>query len=152
MMFEAGVISWVQMLALVKGWPMYLFDRSQQPPSGVALTIMEQSLVNQIKRKQRAFSGSWRQAFNMGRKLHKLNTGQDLAGQIKFNWQPIEVKDPVAEAQLLQAEFEAGQYPIVTRWRRLGNTVEEIAQMLQDAAQEDSFGLSQAGQAPAVQQ
>lgn len=142
MMFDSGVISWVQMLTLVKGWPMYLFDRNQQPPSGVALSIMEQSLVNQIKRKQVSFSGSWRAAFNMGRKLHKLHTGEDLPGQVKFNWVPIEVKDPVAEAELLKAEFEAGMYPTITRWRRLGNTKEDIKLMLEDKQRDDDLGLA----------
>lgn len=140
-MFEAGVVSWVQLLALVKGWPMYLFDRNQQPPSGVALTVMEKALVAQVERKQRSFSGAWRAAFNMGRKLHKLKTGQDLPGQIKFNWQPAATKDQQAETEMMRMEFEAGQYPIVTRWRRLGNNADEIEQMLRDKAREDDLGL-----------
>jgi hypothetical protein len=71
-MFEAGAMSWVQVLALVKGWPMWMFDRSQQAPSGVALQMMERSLVSQVRQKQISMSGAWRKAFNMARKLHKL--------------------------------------------------------------------------------
>ena len=108
-MFDSGILSWVQILALVKGWPMFLFDKTQTPPSGVALTIMEQSLIAQIKRKQRAFSGAWRRAFNMGRKLHKLHTKEDLKGQITFSWGPVEIKDPLMEQQAVQAKAQALQ-------------------------------------------
>jgi hypothetical protein len=141
-LFNAGVISWVHILALVKGWPMYLFDRTQQPPSGIALSIMENGLVNQVERKQRAFSGAWRAAFNLARKLHRLKTGQELTGQIKFTWQPAQVKDRGLELDHLKAEFEAGQYPIPTRWRLLGKSEEDIAQMFADKQREDDFGLA----------
>lgn len=140
--FNGGVMNWVQMIALVKGWPMWLFDKSQQPPSGVALQQMESSLVAQIQTLQAAFSGSWRKAFNLARKLHRLNTGQDLGGQIAFDWQPAQTIDQLADMQRLQLEFDAGQYPTVTRWRRMGNSEEEIAQMLDDKRREDDLGLA----------
>ncbi len=141
-LFESGVMSWVQIIALVKGWPMWLFDRNQQPPSGIALQQMERSLVEQIRTKQNAFSSAWRKVFNLARKLHKQQTAQDLPGQIRFEWEPAHTVDPVADMEAKQKEFEAGQYPIVTRWRLLGKSDEEIAQMLEDKRREDDLGLA----------
>lgn len=128
-MFQAGILSWVQILALVKGWPFFLFDRTQQSPSGVALQIMESSLVNQVKDKQVAFTGSWRRAFNMARKLHKLKTGQDLPGDLVLNWQPAETANDMARFEALEKKFAAGEVPIEQRWRELGYTDEQITEM-----------------------
>ena len=128
-MFQAGILSWVQILALVKGWPFFLFDRSQQPPSGVALQIMEGSLVNQVKDKQVAFTGSWRRAFNMARKLHRLKTRKELPGDLVLNWQPAETANDMARFEALEKKFTAGEVPIEQRWRELGYTDEQITEM-----------------------
>jgi hypothetical protein len=141
-MFNSGVMSWVQVLAQVKGWPMWVFDHSQQPPSGVALQQMERQLVEQIRQKQVAFTGAWRRAFNMGRKLHKLKTGQDLPGQIAFTWADAGSVDEQAKYQSLQLKFTGGQIPIIQRWRELGYSADQIEQMLQDKAREDDLGLA----------
>jgi hypothetical protein len=138
-MFQAGILSWVQILALVKGWPFFLFDRSQQPPSGVALQIMEGSLVNQVKDKQVAFTGSWRRAFNMARKLHKLKTRQDLPGDLVLNWQPAETANDMARFEALEKKFTAGEVPVEQRWRELGYTEDQITEMkaMKEAAKPD---------------
>jgi hypothetical protein len=128
-MFQAGVLSWVQMLALIKGWPFFLFDRSQQPPSGIALQIMEGSLVNQVKDKQVAFGGSWRRAFNMARKLHRLKTRQELPGELVLNWQPAETANDMARFEALEKKFTAGNIPTKMRWMELGYTADDIAEM-----------------------
>lgn len=141
-MFRAGILSWIQILALVKGWPFFLFDRSQQPPSGVALEIMEGSLVNQVKDKQVAFGGSWRRAFNMARKLHKLKTGQELPGELTLTWQPAETKNDAAKFEALKLKFDAGQVPTEQRWIELGYTAEQITQM--KAMKEESAAEAQA--------
>lgn len=131
-MFRSGVLSWVQVVALVKGWPYFLFDRTSTPPSGVALRIMEAGLVAQIEQKQRALSQAWLDAFNMGRKLHRLNTGQDLPGEITLNWRPVETNDPKAKAEELATKWAAAQIPVLSRWRELGYTEAEIQQMIDD--------------------
>ncbi len=141
-MFESGIMSWVQVLALVKGWPMWMFDRGQEAPSGVALQMMERSLVNQVKQKQISFSGSWRKAFNMARKLHKLKMGKELGGQIIFNWRSAETQDELLIMETKEKKFSAGQVPIIQRWRELGYDPTEIEQMLLDAEQADNFGMT----------
>ncbi len=140
-MFEGGVISWVQVLALIKGWPLFLFDRNQQPPSGVALQIMEGSLVKQVEDKQAVFSGAWLKAFDMARKLERLSGGEELAGEIDLNWRSAKTSDEKSAMETLQIKFEAGQVPTLQRWRELGYTVDEIDQMIEDAITQDNFGL-----------
>jgi hypothetical protein len=141
-LFTGGVMSWLQVLAMVKGWPLWLFDRSQQPPSGVALQQMERGLIEQINAKQTTFSGAWRKAFNMGRKLHKLHTGQDLPGQLTFVWQPAASQDDFAYYSALEKKFTSGEVPVIQRWRELGYSVMQIEQMMQDKGREDEFGLA----------
>jgi hypothetical protein len=120
---------------------MWMFDRNQQAPSGVALQTMERSLVNQVKQKQMSLSGAWRKAFNMARKLHKLKTNQDLSGQIMFNWRPAETQDEMLNTEIKAKKFEAGEVPIIQRWRELGYSEDDIIQMLEDKQREDEFGL-----------
>lgn len=128
-MFTAGILSWVQILALVKGWPFFLFDRSQQPPSGVALEIMEGSLVKQVQDKQVAFGGSWRRAFNIARKLHQLKTNEVLTGELVLNWTPAQTINELVRFEALAAKFDAGQVPTEQRWIELGYTQEQIDEM-----------------------
>lgn len=141
-LFQAGVLSWVQVLALIKGWPLFLFDRNQQPPSGVALRIMEGSLVAQIEDKQAVFGEAWQNVFEMGRKLHRLYTGEDLPGEINLTWNPARTQDEKTQAEAQAAKWEAAQLPILQRWREAGYTRAEMEQMLADRAREDSFGLA----------
>lgn len=131
-MFSSGVLSWVQVVALVKGWPYFLFDHSQQPPSGVALRIMESGLVAQITQKQRALTQSWLDCFAMGRRLYELNTGIELPGEIKIIWQPVETEDPKASVEAMATKWSAAQIPIISRWRELGYTDDQINQMIDD--------------------
>lgn len=131
-MFRGGVLSWVQVIALVKGWPYFLFDRSAQPPSGTALRIMEGGLVAQLQQKQRTLTRGWLDAFNMGRRLHELNTGQALPGELRLTWQPLTTDDPKEAIDTLAVKWSAAQIPIISRWRELGYTEEQIMQMLDD--------------------
>jgi len=140
-LFDAGVVSWLQVLAFIKGWPMHLLDKRVDPPSGLALQIMEGSLVQQVLDKQFNFGADWQNAFNAARQLYQAKTKKQLPGEILFNWQSPKIQDPVAEAEALQKRFEAGQFPTITRWREMGKTGAQIEQMLADAANEDSFGV-----------
>jgi hypothetical protein len=140
-MFEGGVISWVQLLALVKGWPMFLFDRTQQAPSGIALQIMEGSLVKQVEDKQAIFTGAWQNAFDIGRKLHKLATGEELTGELSLNWKSAKTSDELMQMETLARKFEAGNVPTLQRWRELGYSQDQMTQMLEDAVTEDNFNL-----------
>jgi hypothetical protein len=141
-LFQAGVLSWVQVLALIKGWPLFLFDRSQQPPSGVALRIMEGSLVAQVQDKHAVFGTAWLKAFELGRKLHQLYTGEELPGEIRLTWQPAETQDKAAETEAQAKKWESAEIPIIQRWREAGYTQKQIDQMLEDKAREDSFGIA----------
>lgn len=131
-MFQGGVMSWVQVLAQVKGWPYFLFDRSGQPPSGTALRTMEAGLVAQLQQKQRTLTQGWLDAFDMGRRLYELNTGQALPGEIRLQWEPVTTDDPKAKIDELAVKWQAASVPTITRWRELGYTEAEIDQMIQD--------------------
>lgn len=131
-MFRSGVLSWVHLLAIIKGWPYFLFDRAAQPPSGVALQLMEQSLIARVERAQLAIAQSWLKAFDVGRRLHWLYTGEELPGEVNLRWVDARSVDPVADAETMNARFEAGQIPIISRWREMGYTDKQIDQMLAD--------------------
>ena len=140
-MFRAGVLSWLHVLAVVKGWPLFVLDRSAQPPSGVALKIMEAGLIAQVQNKQAVIGGAWLDAFEMGRKLHRFYTGQELTGEIELNWESVETADSKAQAETDQIRCEAGRIPVLQRWRELGYTPAQIEQMIEDKGREDEFGL-----------
>lgn len=136
-----GVWSWVELIALLKGWPFFMFNTSADMPSGVALQIAEGSLVKQVVDKQKVFGGAWADAFNIARKLAKLNDKKEYAGELKFEWASPMTNDALAQAEAQAKQFEAGQYPTISRWRLMGHTQAEIDQFLEDAAREDSYGL-----------
>jgi len=136
-----GVWAWVELLALIKGWPFFMFNRSGDIPSGIALQIAEGSLVNQVKDKQAVFGGAWADAFEMARKLAMLNGEKDLTGELKFGWASAKTADEQSQAETMAKKFEAAQYPLITRWRLMGHTQKEIEQFVQDRQQEDEFGL-----------
>jgi len=143
-LFDGGVKSWMQVLALIKGWPVYFLDRSQQPPSGVALQMMEGSLVKQVTDKQDVFSGSWAKAFDIGRKLHKIHTAEDLPGELQFNWDSAMTEDKLTEAETKKVQYEgfaALDLPRKTKWRLSGMSPDEVDQTVVDAQSEDEFGL-----------
>lgn len=142
MMFEGGVISQVQILALVKGWPVFIFDRSQQPPSGIALQIMESSLVKQVEDKQAVFGGAWAQAFDIARKLSAIMGGGDLPGELDFVWKSARTADEKTQAETQEIKFRSGEVPVIQRWRELGYTQDQIDQMLLDKQREDDLGLA----------
>jgi hypothetical protein len=127
-MFNTGVLGWLQLISIIKGWPLYLLMNGQ-PPSGVALKVMESSLVAQVVRKQEGFADSWMEAFDMGARLYTAMGRGVLTGGIKIEWKDPETEDPLAKYQALTAKFDTGQIPIPQRWRELGYTDEQIADM-----------------------
>lgn len=141
-LFQSGVLSWLQMLAIIKGWPLHLLDRSQQPPSGVALQIMEGSLVAHITDIQAQYGGAWRKAFDIARRLHQIHQKQELPGELELTWKSPKTLDPVAEMEANEKKFTAGQIPVIQRWRELGYTMDDINDMLEFKQREDDFGLA----------
>lgn len=129
-LFSGGILSWADIISLIKGWPPYLLNRTSQPPSGYALSIMESPLIKQVLRKQKSHTGSWRLVFNLARKLHKLHTGEELPGQITFNWDPAGTPDPVRDMESLETKFTIGKIPTQQRWLELGYSQSTIDAML----------------------
>ncbi len=140
-MFQAGVLSWVQVLSIIKGWPAFLFDLSGNIPSGVALKILEGSLVNQVEDKQVVFSDAWKACFDMGRKLHRLAGNGDLQGSLRLTWKRAQTNDELNQIEIKEKKFTTGEIPIIQRLRELGYTEKQINQMLDDKRREDQFGL-----------
>jgi hypothetical protein len=140
-LFTAGVLSWIQVLAIVKGWPSFVFETSQQPPSGIALQIMEGSLVKQVEDKQAIYGGAWRDAFDIARRLSEIKTGQALTGEIELVWESAKTSDEMSAAQTNQIKWESAQVPIIQRWREAGYSKKEIDQMILDKGREDDLGL-----------
>ena len=129
-MFRSGILSWLHILAIVKGWPLFVLDKSAQPPSGVALKVMEGNLVKQVTDMQVDFGGDWQAAFEMGRKLHRANNqAGELEGELELTWEAAETADEKAEMETRAQKWETAQVPIEQRWREAGYTEEEIAQM-----------------------
>lgn len=142
-LFEGGILSWADIISLIKGWPPYLLNRTSQPPSGYALSIMEAPLVKQVLRKQKSHTGSWRSTFNLARKLHRLHTGEELPGQITFSWDPAGTPDPLRDMEVLEKKFETGDVPRAQRLRELGYSQDEIDKMLSEEAQAPERQLTQ---------
>lgn len=84
----------------------------------------------------------------IGVKVEKLKIPLETAWQ-EAGYNPDEIVAMMETAEykaLLAASlatgFEAGQLPIVSRWRLMGHTDKEINQMLADKRREDGFGLA----------
>lgn len=136
-MFETGAKGWLELISIIKGWPLYLLMNGQ-PPSGVALKVMESSLVKQCVRKQEGFGDSWREAFAMGAKLHRLYKHEELKGDIKLIWLKPETDDPESEWNAKKIKWEAAMVPVTQRWREAGYTEATISTMLKESAMQAS--------------
>lgn len=128
-MFKSGILSWVQVLAIVKGWPYFLFDKTAQPPSGISLQVLERPLVSQVEDKQAVFGEAWRKAFDVARQLYQLKTGQQLPGDLNITWRDPRTVDKVSDAEATAKRAEALKLPIVTLWREAGYSEEDIERM-----------------------
>ena len=140
-LFDAGVISWLQVLCFIKDWPQHVLDRTVTPPSGLALQIMEGSLIHQVEDKQFNFGANWQDAFDAARQLCQAKLKVSLPGELIFRWKSAKTADEMADTEAMAKRFEAGKFPTITRWREMGKTDKQIAQMLADAANEDQFGV-----------
>lgn len=119
-MWESGVDRWVDMISLVKGWPMWLLNPRVAIPSGIALRMLEAPLVAQVQDKQFAFSSPWIEAFEVARQLHNYyNTAKQLSGNIKLAWQSPATVD-VLESRKIEVETaQAAQLPMEWIWREI---------------------------------
>lgn len=109
-MWESGVDRWIDMISLIKGWPMWLLNPRVAIPSGIALRMLEAPLVAQVEDKQFSLSLPWLKAFDIGRQLHNYYVNsQQLDGQIKLAWRNPATVD-VLESRKVEVETakEAG--------------------------------------------
>lgn len=128
-MFRSGVLSWLHIMAIVKGWPLFVLDRSAQPPSGVALRVMESNLVEQVVDMQVSFGGDWQVAFEMGRRLYRVNGKGELEGELAFVWESPETADEKMAMETQAQKWDVAQVPIEQRWRESGYTEAQIRDM-----------------------
>jgi hypothetical protein len=142
-MFETGVMGWMQLVTIIKGWPLYLWARGE-PPSGESLKVMESSLVSQVKRKHHSFGDAWAQGFEMGRKLHQLYQGQLVEGEASTVWADPETHQDLTRWQALQTKWDAALVPTPQRWREAGYTEEQIQQMNAEAQAEQDQATQRA--------
>lgn len=103
-MWESGVDRWIDMISLIRGWPMWLLNPRVAIPSGIALRMLEAPLVAQVEDKQFSLSTPWLKAFDIARQLNNYyNSSQQLEGQIKLAWRAPATVD-VLESRKIEVE------------------------------------------------
>jgi hypothetical protein len=103
-MWESGVDRWIDMISLIKGWPMWLLNPRVAIPSGIALRMLEAPLVAQVEDKQFSLSLPWLKSFDIGRQLHNYYvSSEQLDGQIKLAWRNPATVD-VLESRKVEVE------------------------------------------------
>lgn len=147
-MFDTGAMSWMQIAALVKGWPIHLFNRSIAAPSGEALKQSEASLISQVERKQRVFGDAWRDAFALAARLEAMYGGGTIEpAELTLTWKPAAARDEKAHAEAQKLKWESAMVPKQKRWQEAGYSDEDIAKMLQFEAEEQAAVAAQAAAA-----
>lgn len=128
--FDVSVMGWMQIVSIIKGWPMHLFTRGA-PPSGEALKTMESSLISQVKRKQSVFGDAWRKVFKLGAKLDEIfSKAPDFSeNRLKFDWHPPAARDEKQQAEAQEIKWRSTAVPTEQRWIEAGYTPEEITKM-----------------------
>ena len=142
LLFDGGVMNYIKLIAMIKGWPMFALSNSGDIPSGIALQKAEESLVGQVIDKQNRFESAWLKAFDMGKKLHNINTGKNIEGVIDLGWRSPNTSDPMTDIELKAKEFDTAQYPLITRWRMLGKSEDEIQMILDEHTQGEEAMLT----------
>lgn len=125
-MWESGVDRWVDMISLVKGWPMWLLNPRVAIPSGIALRMLEAPLVAQVEDKQFSLSLPWLKAFDIARQLHNYyNTDNHLEGQIKLAWRNPATIDTLESRKLEVETAKAANLPDEWIWSEIYGLDEE---------------------------
>lgn len=151
-LWKNGVLSWIEIAALIKGWPVYLFNRSLAGAvSGEALKQMEAGLISQVEEKQRVFGDDFRDVFTLCAKLNELYEHETLDGELEFEWQPAANRDELAEMTRLEKKFTIGEIPIEQRWKELGYD-EATIQEMSDMRNSEVAGMTAASMLAALRQ
>lgn len=101
--------------------------------SGDALVAMEAQLARKAARYQERLMVTWRKVLSFALALDGV--GVDEA-DIHVAWDDARIVQPMAEAQILQAQVASG-VPLVTALRRAGWNEAAIAQLVADKAEEE---------------
>lgn len=124
-LFEGAVMPWIKVVSLQKGWPMHVF--TQMPPSGETLRQMESPLVIQCDDKKISFEDSWRDLFELGRKMHYVVNGEWLDGDLEFEWtssvslnELYEARVRQTNARAMKVEFDQAKLSAKEVMRRMG--------------------------------
>lgn len=120
LMWESGVDRWIDMISLVKGWPMWLLNPRVAIPSGIALRMLEGPLISQVTDKQFAFSKPWLEAFEVARQLHNYYNGsRQLTGNLKIGWQNPATVDALESRKIEVETAQAAGLPEEYIWREI---------------------------------
>ena len=131
-MWMGTVLQYVDMISLVKRWPMWLLNpREFTVPSGTALRVAERPLVSQIREKQDSLSPQWRLAFDIGRQWHNAELSETVEGKISIKWQSAATENIIEDNSLIVQTAKQAGLPDATIWEQtLGLSTEQIADIL----------------------
>ena len=120
LMWKGTVLNYVDMISLVKRWPMWLLNpRDFTVPSGTALRVAERPLVSQIREKQNSLSPQWRLALDSGRAWAEAMTTDILTGEINIQWQSASTDNVIEDNKLVVETSKLAGLPDEEIWRRV---------------------------------
>lgn len=132
-----------QALAIISRTPKHYLMLVGAAPSGDALLAMEAPLVKKVQKRISSYEVEWK---NLVMFLFMLNGFEDEdPNNIVPIWSPVETSQPLAIAQTIKTEGEAG-IPLETSLRRQGWGSDEIEQMRKDKSVQEKRTSSLAQQ------
>jgi hypothetical protein len=122
-----------QSLSIISRTPKHYLMLAGGTPSGDALLAMEAPLVKKVGKRIAGYEVEWK---NLMQFLLKLEGIEIETSDITAVWEPVETVQPLAEAQTIKTEGEAG-IPLLTSVRRRGWDSADIDQLQQDLADKE---------------
>ena len=124
---------WIECIAALSRTPQYLLKAiGADQPSGESLRMQELGLISKCQRKHGVFGNAWEDVVYLSARLAATYGGEQYAGRLQAQWQPVGTRDELREAQIVQADTGAGM-PLATALREdRGWSQEQIDQMEAD--------------------
>lgn len=145
MMWKGTVLQYVDMISLVKRWPMWLLNpRDFSVPSGTALRVAERPLVSQIREKQNSLSTQWRLSLAIAKEWHNAESSANVEGQVNIKWLSASTENVIEDNEIIVRTAKEAGLPDESIWEQtLGLNTQQIEGILDKLEDDPDHKLQQ---------
>lgn len=140
------VQSYIGWLAVITSTPQSRLMFTRQIAAEGTLKEQNEGLFAKVRKRQRLFDASWRDTFDMARRLANVYgaAGLDEAVALVVQWEPVQSRDTIDERKEWEVKAGLG-IPLEQIWMEMGYSPEEIKKMKQSEEYQARLKMMQLG-------